>query len=384
MTTVGYGDMVPRTYAGMMIGAVCALSGVLTIALPVPVIVSNFTMFYSHTQAREKLPRQRRRVCAPIDNPSSDNQNPGCQLLTPSGPSPTPHPNQSIKRCNALNPPLSFGTSGCPPASQSRSSTSPSSESHLQHQNITTSCIKKPNLPKKNEEIESKEKIKGKRDYVWSEYDVQICKRWWREYASHHLSHRLKIPLMLLPVMSWLILHISSSSCGLLSAASLLWSSGSVKNQWRVGTLAEEQDSHLHLIHPTVLMQTWVTFWNVHLADETDIGIEGKNQMIRKMYLRCCCPHIQVRDIQMKFLCPTTIPDEHIYSGGIWWLWCGTCGKDEKEDKSFSLLMAHKISFSLFSSRRLKTPVPDWFSWRTKRHSSEREKMKKKNRPQEI
>ena len=57
------GDMVPRTYAGMLVGALCALAGVLTIALPVPVIVSNFTMFYSHTQAREKLPRQRRRVC---------------------------------------------------------------------------------------------------------------------------------------------------------------------------------------------------------------------------------------------------------------------------------------------------------------------------------
>jgi len=55
--------MVPRTYAGMLVGALCALAGVLTIALPVPVIVSNFTMFYSHTQAREKLPRQRRRVC---------------------------------------------------------------------------------------------------------------------------------------------------------------------------------------------------------------------------------------------------------------------------------------------------------------------------------
>ena len=68
MTTVGYGDMVPRTYAGMIIGALCALAGVFTIALPVPVIVSNFTMFYSHTQAREKLPRQRRRICAsPLD-----------------------------------------------------------------------------------------------------------------------------------------------------------------------------------------------------------------------------------------------------------------------------------------------------------------------------
>ena len=40
----------------------CALTGVLTIALPVPVIVSNFAMFYSHTQARAKLPKKRRRV----------------------------------------------------------------------------------------------------------------------------------------------------------------------------------------------------------------------------------------------------------------------------------------------------------------------------------
>ncbi|CAG0883006.1 unnamed protein product, partial [Darwinula stevensoni] len=62
MTTVGYGDMVPKTYVGMFVGTLCALAGVLTIALPVPVIVSNFAMYYSHTQARAKLPKKRRRV----------------------------------------------------------------------------------------------------------------------------------------------------------------------------------------------------------------------------------------------------------------------------------------------------------------------------------
>ncbi|XP_068140572.1 potassium voltage-gated channel protein Shaw isoform X2 [Drosophila tropicalis] len=68
MTTVGYGDVAPKTYPGMFVGALCALAGVLTIALPVPVIVSNFSMFYSHTQARSKLPKKRRRVL-PVEQP---------------------------------------------------------------------------------------------------------------------------------------------------------------------------------------------------------------------------------------------------------------------------------------------------------------------------
>ncbi|CAA91765.1 Potassium voltage-gated channel protein egl-36 [Caenorhabditis elegans] len=62
MTTVGYGDMTPHTSFGRLVGSLCAVMGVLTIALPVPVIVSNFAMFYSHNQARDKLPKRRRRV----------------------------------------------------------------------------------------------------------------------------------------------------------------------------------------------------------------------------------------------------------------------------------------------------------------------------------
>ncbi|KAI6186742.1 Potassium voltage-gated channel protein Shaw [Aphelenchoides besseyi] len=63
MTTVGFGDLVPHTLLGRLVGSICALAGVLTIALPVPVIVSNFTMYYTHTQARSKMPRRKR--CRP-------------------------------------------------------------------------------------------------------------------------------------------------------------------------------------------------------------------------------------------------------------------------------------------------------------------------------
>lgn len=59
----------------MVVGGLCALTGVLTIALPVPVIVSNFAMYYSHTQARSKLPKKRRRVL-PVETVRPQTRNP--------------------------------------------------------------------------------------------------------------------------------------------------------------------------------------------------------------------------------------------------------------------------------------------------------------------
>lgn len=49
-----YGDMVPNTIAGKIFGSICSLSGVLVIALPVPVIVSNFSRIYHQNQRADK------------------------------------------------------------------------------------------------------------------------------------------------------------------------------------------------------------------------------------------------------------------------------------------------------------------------------------------
>jgi len=55
MTTVGYGDMAPVSSGGQVVGALCCVSGILFIALPIPTIVTNFSSFYKDHRNKKRV-----------------------------------------------------------------------------------------------------------------------------------------------------------------------------------------------------------------------------------------------------------------------------------------------------------------------------------------
>ena len=54
-----YGDVYPTTLLGRVVGSICAITGTLVIALPVPIVSENFAMFYKQERRREMVTERR-------------------------------------------------------------------------------------------------------------------------------------------------------------------------------------------------------------------------------------------------------------------------------------------------------------------------------------
>jgi len=69
LTSLGYGDFWPHTILGKIVGSICAICGVLVMALPIPIVVDNFADYYSEQKKLEKkeLKRQAQAKQAEFD-----------------------------------------------------------------------------------------------------------------------------------------------------------------------------------------------------------------------------------------------------------------------------------------------------------------------------
>ncbi|WAQ97867.1 KCNAG-like protein [Mya arenaria] len=68
LTTVGYGDYVPLTTMGYVIGALCAMCGLLLLSMPIAVIATNFNDYYAQNKIREKQLKRKQTILAKIRN----------------------------------------------------------------------------------------------------------------------------------------------------------------------------------------------------------------------------------------------------------------------------------------------------------------------------
>ena len=55
MTTVGYGDVFPTSDAGYVVGSLCAVAGLLATGLPIPIIATNFQLYYTYSKMRDRI-----------------------------------------------------------------------------------------------------------------------------------------------------------------------------------------------------------------------------------------------------------------------------------------------------------------------------------------
>ncbi|XP_069121420.1 potassium voltage-gated channel protein Shaw-like [Argopecten irradians] len=79
MTTVGYGDVVPKTAIGRILGCICALCGVLSLSITVPVFVNTFVTLYQISNIHNRYLKPKQNQVSPttvtIVTQQSDKQN---------------------------------------------------------------------------------------------------------------------------------------------------------------------------------------------------------------------------------------------------------------------------------------------------------------------
>lgn len=47
ITTIGYGDMYPKSISGYLVASLCAMAGMILVSIPIPVIANNFNTYYA-------------------------------------------------------------------------------------------------------------------------------------------------------------------------------------------------------------------------------------------------------------------------------------------------------------------------------------------------
>merc|ERR1719174_214424 len=75
MTTVGFGDKLPRTFAGRIIAGMTMMAGILVIALPVAIVGSRFQEVYNEIETQNRLKREKEAQNGTVRNKHEELEN---------------------------------------------------------------------------------------------------------------------------------------------------------------------------------------------------------------------------------------------------------------------------------------------------------------------